>query len=80
MVNKSLNFHTFHYTYIYIESYCICFEKQLPYFLNKGTVQMEMQIYVNTSNKNNFVGNIIQRLCLLGSGLEDNLKIYYSIV
>lgn len=40
---------------------------------------MEMLIYVNTSNKNNLIGNIIQRLCLLGSG-QENLKIYYSIV
>lgn len=39
---------------------------------------METQIYVNTSNKNNFIGSFL-RLCLLGSG-QENLKIYYSIV
>lgn len=40
---------------------------------------MEMQIYVNASNKNNFIVDIILTLCLLGSG-QENLKIYYSIV
>lgn len=71
---------------MYIESYYIHFEKQLPNFkilkahlFFEGTLQMEMKIYVNASNKNNFVSNIIQRLCLLGSG-QENLKIYYSIV
>lgn len=54
-------------------------KNSFPIFLNKGILQMEMLIYVNTSNKNNFIGDVIQRLCLLGSG-QDNLKIYYSIV
>lgn len=34
---------------------------------------------MNTSNKNNLIGDIIQSLCLLGNG-QENLKIYYSIV